>query len=275
MKTFRFQTTEAAAERSRAGLSLLEVLIACGILALGLSGLAAVLPAASLRFGEAAVADRARFLAANAHAEMLNRGLTSAAAGSGDCVAFGHVATAAGTASQNVVAANSGFLSQRIDASRGFIFDDDLVFSLVEDGPANSYVDFIGPREYRESLVWGATLVPLETPWRVGGPATLSIAVFRKAGARKVVTLTRGSDGSWQCGNEADRLLFLKACSSVLLVQVDGTFVRPEWLPIRASWSGRVALTTDDVASIGSAATIQVIGFEGLVRVEHHPVTLQ
>lgn len=251
---------------SRAGLSLLEVLIACGILALGLSGIAAMIPAAGLRFGEATTADRARFLAGNGHAEMLNRGLTTAAAvGSGRCAMFGQVATAAGGLHASLVAGATSGLD-----GRAFITEDELVYD--ESAPVNVFTaNGVGPRAYRDTLVWGATLIPASLPAQPGGSAVLTVAVFRRPGAAKLITLTGNDDGSWQCG-EADRLQFLRACSAVLVVQSGGTPVRPEWLQVRASWPGSVVLAAD---AAGASATLQVIGFENVERVEHHAVTLQ
>jgi type II secretory pathway pseudopilin PulG len=58
----------------RKGVTLLEVLIAGGILAVGLAGAAAILPAAGLILGEASSADRAAALANNAFAELSRLG---------------------------------------------------------------------------------------------------------------------------------------------------------------------------------------------------------
>jgi Tfp pilus assembly protein PilV len=62
----------------RAGLSLLEVLVACGLLVVGLSSVAALLPAATSRFADAVAEDRAAQLAINAHAEIEARGVLRA-----------------------------------------------------------------------------------------------------------------------------------------------------------------------------------------------------
>ncbi|MEI7780638.1 MAG: prepilin-type N-terminal cleavage/methylation domain-containing protein [Planctomycetota bacterium] len=62
---------------SRAGFSLLEVLVACGILVVGLASIAAILPAAGSRLSEAAAQDRAGTAAAVAMSEIRCRGLVS------------------------------------------------------------------------------------------------------------------------------------------------------------------------------------------------------
>jgi Tfp pilus assembly protein PilV len=70
-------SSSAIARRRRAGFSLLEVLVACGILVIGLASIAAILPAAGSRLGEAAAQDRALAAAAAAMAEIQTRGLVS------------------------------------------------------------------------------------------------------------------------------------------------------------------------------------------------------
>ena len=259
----------------RAGLSLLEVLIACGVLALGLGGVAALLPAAGQRFGAAIVADRARFVAANGHADMLSCGLASAAACPGNARAFvfGPALTGTASAAPTVVAAGS---LGGIDAGRFFVAEDDVVFLSLPDGPRNVFDDGgIGPRKFRNSLVWGATIVPVTTPAQPGTAAVLSIVVLRRSGEPKRISLVRNADGTYQCP-EADRLQRLTGCSSALVVAVGGADVaRPAWVSVRASWPGNVALDTEALAPEWQGQSLVVIGFEGVVRVEHHLVTLQ
>lgn len=280
----------------RAGLSLLEVLIACGVLALGLAGVAALLPAAGQRFGAAIVADRARFVAANGHAEMLSRGLASAAACTGGARAFvfGPALTGAASAAPSVVAAGS---LGGIDPGRFFVAEDDVVFEyqvrpvsysipdrrtgersvFYSGGPQNVFdAGGLGPRKYRDSIVWGATIVPYTTPAQPGTAAVLSIVVLRRSGEPKSISLVRNADGTYQCP-EADRLQRLGGCSSVLVVGVGGADVlRPAWVSVRASWPGNVALDTEALSpEWRGQSPLVVIGFEGVVRVEHHLVTLQ
>lgn len=63
---------------TRQGLTLLEVLIACGILVIGLASVAALLPAAASVLTEATSFDRAGALAANAFAELQTPGVLRA-----------------------------------------------------------------------------------------------------------------------------------------------------------------------------------------------------
>lgn len=80
---------------SPAGFSLLEVLVASGILVVGLASIAAVLPAAGARLGEAAAQDRAAAAASVAFSEIRSRGLCrrdifpGASSGAAAAVVFG------------------------------------------------------------------------------------------------------------------------------------------------------------------------------------------
>ena len=67
----------------RNGITLMEVLIAIGILAVGLSSVAALLPAAGSQAKKAVIADRAASMAENALADAITIGLTRPAAVSG------------------------------------------------------------------------------------------------------------------------------------------------------------------------------------------------
>jgi Tfp pilus assembly protein PilV len=59
-------------------MTLLEVLVACGILVVGLASIAAMLPAAGSRLGQAALEDRAGNLAGNALAQARSAGAIAA-----------------------------------------------------------------------------------------------------------------------------------------------------------------------------------------------------
>lgn len=293
------QLDPSARHAGRRGLSLLEVLIACGVLALGLAGVAAILPAAGQRFGAATVADRARFVAVNAHAEMLNRGWVSAtmcAAGS-RAVVFGPVTITGAPgvvnvtptghalpvfASQDEISYGKSSTGQTVrkfwTSMTSFTFygsrvdGDRKVFHTG--GPTNEFVNTFGPRAYRDSLVWGATLVPSSPPASPGGNALLSVFVLRRVGGAGLVALTQRADGTYTC-TEAARIGNLAACSAVLVVADASGNVRPTWVSVRASWPGGVALDSEAIDPAWRANSLGVIGFEGLVRVEHHLVTLQ
>jgi hypothetical protein len=263
----------AASRHPRAGLSLLEVLVACGILAIGLASVSALLPAASTRLGQATQQDRAGVLAASARAECVNRGLVAADIFSSSTTAcvFGALAGMSGTG----IAGPSGLLAQRIGTSTGFQSADDPAFR------------------------WGAMLTPLVSA-SAGLPATLSIAVFRNAptisGTIRLTgtstsprfQLTSGSIWVQRVSkisldpNEADRRRFLPACSHAVALTNP-----PRWVRVTSSWTmpGTITSGTENVAArrsfvvldpnpLTSGSTVNVIGFDGLLRVDHHPVTL-
>ena len=265
----------AASRHPRAGLSLLEVLVAGGILAIGLASVSALLPAASARLGQATQQDRGGVLAANARAECVNRGLVAADIFSSSTTAcvFGQLAGLSGTG----IAGASAALAQRTGTS---------TFQLADD-PA---------------FRWGAMLTPTSGSAAAGMPATLSIAVFRNAptisGTIRLTggtssprfQMTSGSIDVWQGSgwvsinpNEAYRRQFLPACSHVVALTNP-----PRWVRVTSSWTmpgpitsgsenvnGRRSFVVLDPNPLtGSGTTVNVIGFDGLVRLDHHPVTL-
>jgi hypothetical protein len=343
------KTATIVSVRRPAGLTLMEVLISCGVLAIGLAGVAALLPAAGSRFAQATQADRAGFLAASVRAELVNRGLVAAdvvVSGTRDPVisgtstltpsptpaaACGEVITALNTISTllrtgtNSTApqrrnwhwffAHSPLVSQRLDTGangRGLFLDDDLVYatSSTSATPINS-IAADGGRAFTTGLRWGATLIPTSGLASPGTPATLSVVVFRKASQAREFVIT-GSDTSamlsctsvlstgtaavLQSGTanavaiDAARRLVLQPCSSVLVLGNP-----PRWVRVAASWtrpgfvvnSGTVVSGTENPSArrsfvvldpnpIQSSTTqeIRIVGFDGLLRVDHYPVTL-
>ena len=270
-----------ATSRDRAGLSLLEVLVACGILAMGLASVAAILPAAATRLGQATQEDRAGILAANARAEAAARGLIAADVFSTPtkaCV-FGQVATSltsgtllTGTTWTLSSATASTVLPLRADtAYRGFVLEDDLVYtpSTTTETPRNSFVAN-GPREFRDPVCWGATLAPLTGTATIGAPAILGIAVFRKAGIAQQLVLTstagllRYSTGTanWQA-DEASRKRFLGGCTYVLALPLNPATAPPAWLKVNSSWTnpGPIVSGTEDVSK---RASFCVLSWNGL-----------
>lgn len=277
----------AASRHPRAGLSLLEVLVACGILAVGLASVSALLPAASARLGQATQQDRAGMLAANARAECVNRGLVAAdifSNGTLACV-FGELRPLSawpftdGDKMAGMVTGTTSAAGQRAGTS---------TFQLAED----------------PSFRWGAMLARTGTApasAAPGLPYTLSIAVFRKAPtfSRLSITLTGTSNSplfrlrtssTSGLADEATRRRFLPACSHVLTVENP-----PRWVRVTSSWTmpgfvvanGTITSGTEVPALRRSfvvldpnplrsgSTTINVMGFEGLLRVDQYPVTLE
>jgi type II secretory pathway pseudopilin PulG len=77
-KSFGAACRRSGQSMHRNGMTLLEVLVACGILVFALSGIAAILPAAGSRLAESVAEDRAALMAANVYAELNSRQLFKA-----------------------------------------------------------------------------------------------------------------------------------------------------------------------------------------------------
>lgn len=269
----RFAT---AVHGHRAGMTLLEVLVACGILVIGLSSIAALLPAAGSRLAQATLADRAGVVSANAYAEVLNRGLAAAdmfSDPSKACV-FGKELAELPTVAGAVTGTASGVLASRIDVARGFLLEDDLIYVAgTGDLPVNAFDGTV--RSFKPGVCWGAMLACSGNA-AVGMPATLSIAVFKKEGGPpKAIALT-SSAGIFRMAtpSESDLKTYLPGCSYVLAPPSGGA--APRWVRINSSWKqpdGSCWVSFSDNGSLGSNPT--VIGFEGLVQVDQYPVTLQ
>ena len=288
---------------SRAGFSLLEVLVACGILVIGLTSIAAILPAASSRLAEATAEDRAGTLAANAYAEAVARGLLSSdifisstnsngdtvrTFSSGTACVFGRVLTINGTSTSipgGRVALASGttvsgtVLLTRIDQARGFVLEDDLTYSIPTTGetPNNSFLNSgAGPREYKDGVCWGGMLTPTVLTGTVGpgSVATLSLAVFKKSGDIQSLTLTPTSGLYAVVPADAQtRKKFAKGCSYLLVLP---TSAAPTWQRINASWTTVTGSTflTFTGTQLFSGSTTLAIGFEGLLRLDERTIVL-
>lgn len=285
------------------GMTLMEVLIACGILVLGLSSIAALLPAAGARLGQANLEDRAATLAANAYTDVVSRKLTSVElfTDPAKSLAFGKGLAdvpGLGVAGQWFAAPQRPIFDQRIDAERGFLLEDEILFTPAATAatPANQFES--GRRAFKEGLCWGASLVPVVQAGQVGppsaqagSPARLSIAVFRKQPQAAEIPL-EVKNGVYQMATPNETLMktFLKSCSHVLVPFQDATR-GPRWFRITASWIAPIDPVTrqrsdpncyvifDDSAeeTFGNFAgsTPTVIGFDGIVRLDEYNVILE
>jgi len=161
--------------RATRGITLLEVLIACGLLIIGLSTMAAILPLAGFRLAQASLEDRASVLASNALAEVMNRGLaardvfpqtqaltTTFGAVLRHLPTFGR--TPHGPDASTYFASASTAASIRSGSPRTFFLEDDLRFTRSETTgkPMNTFASMadgtMGPRAFRQRECWGATL---------------------------------------------------------------------------------------------------------------------
>jgi hypothetical protein len=302
-------------------MTLLEVLISCGVLVVGLASIASLLPAAGSRLGQAATEDRGGTLAANARTDAQARGLVAfdLFADPPKSIAFGKGMTsvppdeqtlpqisAAQPAAPQFAAPAPAVLNQRIDPLRGFVLEDEVVFTppTTAETPVNGFVG--GQRDFKQGVCWGATLVPqpLQPPAEAGSPAVLGIAVFRKDPTPRAIALTQQSGGLYRittppptppatqptpptAENEADMKRFLKSCSSVLVPGTDSA-KGPRWFRITASWRPALDPVTNQRQNDGcyvafadsefatfAGANPTVIGFDNLIRVDQYNVILQ
>lgn len=298
--------------RMPAGVTLLEVLISCGLLIIGLATVASLLPAAGSLLTQATLEDRAAVLLSNATAEVSNRVLvaadafpTTASAAGPRTLVFGKVlgplpsagALPTGRAAAEYFAEPSAVGLKRCGAPRTFLLEDVLVYdpSRFSGTPVNAFaVDQgeFGPRLFRQGLCWGATLVPKQFPPRSGEAAVLSIAVFKREGdgaqgtAEDAIPVVLERVGSCY---QADSLIggpLLRGCSWVLAVPPSPD-ASPGWFKIMSSWTWNGAIgsstrlilrdqerfaTVTGAAAAGSRATVLV--FEGIVRLDEQAVTL-
>lgn len=292
-------------------MTLLEVLISCGVLVVGLASIASLLPAAGSRLGQAATEDRGGTLAANARADAFARGLVAfdLFADPATSIAFGKgmitgTTLNAGLAAAQLAAPVAATLNQRIDPLRGFLLEDEVLFTppTTTETPLNDFLD--GRRVFKEGICWGATLVPQTFPAKAGSPAVLGIAVFRKDPTPRAMALTQQSGGLYRittppptppatqptpptAENEADMKRFLKSCSSVLVPGTDPA-KGPRWFRITASWRPALDQVTNQRQNDGcyvafadsefatfAGANPTVIGFDNLIRVDQYNVILQ
>ncbi len=298
------------------GMTLLEVLISCGILVVGLSSIASLLPAAGSRLGQAAVEDRAGSMAAIARTELFARNLIALDmfADRSKAIAFGkglQLAVPEPLDDQNrngrqdapelyvdsngdakwspgIGAGQNAFgavrrssLVDRIDLQRGFLLEDELIFSppSTSDTPGNEFPQ--GRRAFKEGLCWGATLVPDKIPAEPGGAAVLCVPVFRKEPTPLAIGLRQIPDSGGLYRMETlDRNIlkrFLAGCSSVLVPSINPSR-GPRWCRITSSWeaggTGFIVFDDTDFAQFAGDQP-NVIAFENMVRIDRYTVALQ
>jgi type II secretory pathway pseudopilin PulG len=269
--------------RGLRGMTLLEVLIACGILVVGLSSIASLLPAAGSRLSQAALEDRAGSLAANAHTEAFARNLVSLDlfVDRSKSIAFGRGMLTLPTLAAQQFAVPSPLINQRIDPQRGFLLEDELVYapSTTNDTPGNDFPG--GRRAFKEGLCWGATLVPEKFPAEAGGAAVLSVPVFRKEPTPQLIALQQIPDSGGLYRMETlDRNVlkrFLASCSSVL-VPASNAAQGPRWCRITVSWeangTGFIVFDDTNIAQFAGGQP-RVIAFDTMVRIDRYTVALQ
>lgn len=300
------------AGRVRDGFTLLEVLVAIGVLMFALAGIAALLPATGARLAEATDADRAGTLAANARADLLARGACRAALWSGASVTgttraivFGERLTVGGASialtsvTGTVALANTATLGQTLNTASAFQIRDNLITSAA--GIVTGVVD--------GGICYGCMLSSTGAFPGRGAQVRMTTAVFSRPGApvqgfaltqlstnspvfRISGTLSAtGAVGLVTNGTTAEALRrqYLAGCSWVVAVPAPGAIAPPVWVPIASSWmtgttanwattltgSAFVCLTGTNHAPLIASGTLRVFGFDGLLRVDERTIRLE
>ncbi len=293
--------------RHSAGITLLEVMISCGLLMVGLSTIAALLPAAGSRLSQATAEDRAAVLLANAAAEIFNRGLIAADAfatsGTGRMLAIGKVLGTlpglgdlpGGRQAADIFREPSAEGSRRCGSTRTFLLEDALEYDppRASDTPVNAFFRDqagFGPRKFHQGMCWGATLAPDSLPAVAGGRALVAIAVFKReeggGGVGSGVPFALKRAGSYYEADVVATDSLVRGCSWLLAIPADAALA-PRWFRVMSSWNWRTAAgqtrrvilrnqedfeTLTNTAATGATAT--VIAFEGIVRLDEQVVTL-
>jgi len=298
-------------DRRRRGITLLEVLVSCGLLVVGLSAIASLLPASGSRLTQATTEDRAAVLLSNAAAEIVNRRLTATDAfptdGSAPTLAFGKVLDTlptfgdlpAGGTANGIFSGLSAAAQKRCGSWRTFVLEDVLAYgdSRTADTPVNAFSSDgagLGPRDFRNGLCWGATLAPHTRPAAPGGKAVLSLVIFKRwdksaggaAGEPLPVVLTRVGSVYETDLFADDNDALLRGCTWVLALPAAAA-ASPRWFRVMSSWNWQTPtrqtkrVVLHDQAAFeqltGSAtpgATATVFAFEGIVRVDEQALTL-
>lgn len=299
--------------RRPAGITLLEVLISCGLLIVGLSAIAALLPAAGSQLTQATTEDRAAILLSNASADIFNRGLLSAdsfpaAMPTSAALVFGRVlerlpdfgALPAGRSAGESFATLSAAARKRCGPERTFALEDAVVYepTVYSATPTSTFLADtagLGPRAYREGLCWGATLSSGTVAPAAGGKAVLSIVVFKRwsksqsSSLDEAVPVVLKRVGSFYEADFVSSDSLLSGCSWLLAIPAAANG-SPRWFRVMSSWSWgtgvgqtrRIVLRNQDdqdgfAALTGtgvSGATATVFAFDGIVRVDEKVVTL-
>lgn len=291
-------------------MTLLEVLVALGILAAGLASVAALMSAATTRLADATAIDRAGTLAANAQADLRTRGLLSVtafpantviSASTGRVLVIGDVFPApfssgtlkfTGTAASAIPTGTFSKSSIVIPATT-LTLQDDVRLS----GTTNTLFSNL------DGISCGVTVVPTITGTVVAGtPVRVGVVVFKQqqtdwmliplkkisGGVFEVTTVGAGAAGA---RNESVRKRFLPACSWVFVPKLD-QMAASRWMRIGSSWTTQkpdatgivlpdrsfVSFTNADaevVTAVATSGTLNVHAFTRVLRVDERPGMLE
>jgi hypothetical protein len=235
-------------------MTLLEVLVACGILVVGLASVAAILPAASSLLAEAANIDRAAALAANAAADVKARGVLRASLFAGGI---------------KTLVSGDLFASSKFNTAP---FKKQAGLGTPADEAIYARLDY----------AFAVTPFPSPGPVQSGTPAQLTVAVFRKSDAEasgQQFQLAAVGGGVYKLTGpsaQADRKRFFPGCSWVLAKAGDSI----HWLHVAGSWqTGADAFIafTDAAAATAAASggTLNVDRFNPVLCINETIITLE
>jgi hypothetical protein len=280
-------------------MSLLEVLVALGILVAGLASVAALLPAASARLADATAIDRAGTLAANAHADLRNRGILTAATifptSPVITASSSQIRVLGGAFPDAPFATGTSFVSGTFIKSSpanlptaAMTLQDDLQLSgsVNLSGTGNPLIT--NP----VSVTYAVTVVPTATGTiSVGSPVRVGVVVFKRPNVDWIpVQLTKRGAGVFQvitsstataAQNELTRKRFFPSCSWSFATS--GTApAQSRWLRVGSSWtlSGTSFVSFSDadadiVASVPTNSSLTVQAFSNVLRVDERPAILR
>jgi len=181
---------------SRRGITLMEVLISIGVLAIGLTSVMSLIPAGKSEAGKAVVYDRAAAMAMNGLTDAITYGVTrpdsivvttSTAAtivfDPANVITWTGVASAGTLKSAGVLAAASSSSTAPLAVAKLFSQGrDDVVYNLpatADDLPSNKFINGIRGFEGRMTSMIALTEADTGTPPLAAGDlATLSVIVF-------------------------------------------------------------------------------------------------
>jgi type II secretory pathway pseudopilin PulG len=228
--------------KARRGITLMEVLISIGIIAIGLTSVMSLIPAGKSEAGKAVVYDRASTMAMNGLADAITFGLTrpdSIIATSSTVAtivfdanaslpaAVSNVATAGVIKSSGVLSGQSDNTAAALAIQKLFLQGrDDVVYirPATDDGlPTNSYIN--GIRGFDGRMTSLIALTEADTgspPLSPGDLATLSVVVFHNRDTvTPIVTGTISSAGRVNLTPPAGRTLKSIIRPSTVLYYVD------------------------------------------------------
>lgn len=247
--------------RCRAGITLVEVLIAIGIIAIGLTSVMSLIPAGKSEAGKAVIYDRAATMAMNGLSDAVTFGLTrpdSFVVGSGtattvvfdpaNLVTWPGVATPGTLKSAGVLVNAASGTGVNLAVERLFAQGrDDLLYdppATADNTPSNSVVNGVRGFEGRMTSLFGLTKSGTNSaPLVAGDLATLSVVVFHN---RDPVTPT--ISGTMSSGGQVGLTSSLPSGRTMKSVLRPGTvlcYVDPAGSRLRFAQLSMAAVETD------------------------------